>query len=104
MHRGRICLDGAEIASRCSAARLEGGISPGSEYSPKTCNHLEVKPSDSRGGASGLTEAAQQPHRGGLSYDAHPLSHVGEQQSQQPNAMFALKLFNPCAALDRDLL
>ena len=57
MHRRRICLDGAEIASRCSAARLEGGVNPGPEYSPKTCNHLEVKPSDSRGGASGLKEA-----------------------------------------------
>jgi hypothetical protein len=29
---------------------------------------------------------------------------VGEQQSQQPDAMLALKLFNLSAALDRDLL
>src|SRR5690348_1680645 len=57
MRWGRICLDGAKIASRCATARLEGGISPGSGYSPETCNHLEVKPSDSHGGASGLREA-----------------------------------------------
>jgi hypothetical protein len=28
----------------------------------------------------------------------------GEKQSHQPNAMFALKLFSLCPALDRDLL
>ena len=32
------------------------------------------------------------------------INDVGKKQSQQPSAMFALKFFNLCPSLDRDLL
>jgi hypothetical protein len=32
------------------------------------------------------------------------VDNVGKKQSQQPGAMFALKFFNLCPSLDRDLL
>ena len=32
------------------------------------------------------------------------INDVGKKQSQQPSAMFALKFFNFCPSLDRDLL
>jgi hypothetical protein len=32
------------------------------------------------------------------------INNAGKKQSQQPNAMFALKFFNLCPSLDRDLL
>jgi hypothetical protein len=40
--------------------------------------------------------------KGLLEFDR--INDVGKKQSQQPSAMFALKFFNLCPSLDRDLL